>query len=493
MDLRKTLLLSAMAVVAGAAATPAAAAPWQRGFVIGHYVYGFYYGGRNGYEKAGEVEPGIDCAHGATQNFVYDNGSFDTAMALAPWYTPAQLKMVLYPAGKDTVKDFLPIRVQASRLAIAHRGYAQDIETYVNPWAAADPGEPEVTGKIAEGFDLDDNPKTGGFSSPDGRMGIDNALYRAWGCVMPYRGETATLHQRADSQMKLGLYTMVIRISGNQDPRNDSDATVEIGYSPDQIIKNAVSDPASNYSYRIFKGAEYSKLKAKITNGVVETDPVAELHAPTFGWFPDQMGDADFHRGRMRLVIDADNNMTGVIGGYRDWRDIYAQNTFAQDGAQQDNREHEDSVALYFALKRNADGMPDPKTGQNMGISTAYRITGVPAYVIDPDSPVGFSAKTLGRDGRGLGGIKLVRDAFRKGVASVQVQLAPPGHLGWDKGEGWRDRSGRGPGAPAAQNGALSPNGGILALPDGAEIARMFGEEEASASPARTPKLASAP
>ena len=32
---------------------------------------------------------------------------------------------------------------------------------------------------------------------------------------------------------------MVIRVSGNQDPMNDNDATVEIGYSPDKIVKDA--------------------------------------------------------------------------------------------------------------------------------------------------------------------------------------------------------------------------------------------------------------
>ena len=39
--------------------------------------------------------------------------------------------------------------------------------------------------------------------------------------------------------MQEGLYTMVIRVSGNQDPMNDDDATVEIGYSPDKIVKDA--------------------------------------------------------------------------------------------------------------------------------------------------------------------------------------------------------------------------------------------------------------
>jgi hypothetical protein len=51
----------------------------------------------------------------------------------------------------------------------------------VNPFAAEDTGQPEVTGRISDGLDLDNNSATG-FTSPDGRKGVDNNLYRAWGC-----------------------------------------------------------------------------------------------------------------------------------------------------------------------------------------------------------------------------------------------------------------------------------------------------------------------
>ena len=77
----------------------------------------------------------------------------------------------------------------------------------------------EVTGKIAEGFDLDGNPKTG-FTSPRGEKGIDNNLYRVMGCNMSYRGVPyrAYLSIRGNDKMLEGLYTMVMRLSGNQGP-----------------------------------------------------------------------------------------------------------------------------------------------------------------------------------------------------------------------------------------------------------------------------------
>ena len=51
-------------------------------------------------------------------------------------------------------------------------------------------------------------------------------------------------------------------------------------------------------------------------------------------------------------------------------------------------REHEDHVALYYALRRHADGMFNAKTGRYDGISSAYRMKLVPAFVVDPDKPM---------------------------------------------------------------------------------------------------------
>src|SRR6185503_16693427 len=146
--------------------------------------------------------------------------------------------------------------------------------SWVNPFTAPDPGMEEVRGKIAEGFDLDNNARTGGFVSPSGERGIDNSLYRAWGCGMAYRGMpySAYLSMRANDKMLEGLYTMVVRVSGKQDPLNDDDAVVEVGYSPDHVVKDAAGAVAPNYSFRIVKSTQYTRMKAKVRNGVVETE-----------------------------------------------------------------------------------------------------------------------------------------------------------------------------------------------------------------------------
>jgi hypothetical protein len=310
---------------------------------------------------------------------------------------------------------------------IAYRAYSRGIETYVNPWAADDPGQPQVTGRIGDGFNLDGKIKATDFVSPDGEKGVDNNLYRAWGCDAPWRGNgNATLDMRANDKMQEGLYTMVVRISGNKDPLNDPDTTVEIGYSPDKIVRDARSGVAMDYSYRILKSAQYTKLKAKIVNGVVETEQVEHLHMPRIAWFYDQTGDADFTNGRIRLKLSSSGlSGTGVIGGYRNWRDLYAEDTFAQDGGQQGIREHEDHVSLYYALRRNADGMFNAKTGKYDGISTAYRIRMTSAYVVDPDKPMDIPG--LAREEERKEAFEAIKANTMRGVETRVPQPVPPG------------------------------------------------------------------
>jgi hypothetical protein len=425
--MKERLLVSAMAFsIVGGTAMPVAAAPWTRGFVVGAYEYAFRYGGRPDYSRGSEIEPGVDCPHGSTIHLANPDQT-KIAMTRQKWRSQQEIDWITAPPGVDQTKTPGLTRRHIWARAMSYRGYKRGIETYVNPWATDDPGQPEVTSRIGDGFNLDGKIKANDFVSPDGEKGIDNNLYRAWGCDAPWRGNgNATLDMRANDKMQEGLFTMVIRVSGNQDPKNDSDATVEIGYSPDTIVKDARGGVTTDYSYRILPPAEYTKLKAKIKDGVVETEQVEHLHTPRIAWFYDQTGDTNFSKGKIRLNIAPDGRTaTGMIGGYRNWRDLYAENTFAQDGGQQGTREHEDAVALYYALRRNADGMLNPKTGKYDGISTAYRIKMSSAFVVDPDKPMGIP-KLVAEEGH-KAAFEGIKQAVIKGADTRIPQPVPPG------------------------------------------------------------------
>jgi hypothetical protein len=426
--MRRAQFLASVAAVAltGGGVAPAAAAPWVKGFVVGNYEYAFRYGGRADFSRGAEIEPGVDCPHGSSTHFAND-AQTKIAVARQKWRSQQEIDWIAKPPGLDEVRAPVLTRFWIWNRAIAYRGYKKEIETYVNPWATDDPGQPQVTSRIGDGFNLDGKVKAADFVSPDGEKGIDNNLYRAWGCDAPWRGNgNATLDLRANDKMQDGLYTMVIRISGNQDPMNDSDATMEIGYSPDRIVKDARGGIAVDYSYRILQSAQYTKLKAKIKNGVVETEQVEHLHTPRIAWFYDQTGDTNFTKGKIKLNLSADGlSGAGLIGGYRNWRDLYTENTFAQDGGQQGIREHEDHVALYYALRRNADGQFNPKTGKYDGISSVYRIKFSSAYVVDPDKPMDVPKLALEEDRKAA--FEAIKLATITGAETRTPQLVPPG------------------------------------------------------------------
>jgi hypothetical protein len=421
----KSLLFLFVAIVSMASVTvPAAARPWSRGFVISSYEYAFRYGGR-----PGGVNLGVDCPRGSTDHFA-SPAQIDAVLRRQKWRSPQEVDWVSSPPGVDQALVPGEARKGIWGRAISYRGYKRGIETYINPWAAEDTGQHEVTSSIAEGFNLDGKIGPRDFVSTDGEKGIDNALYRAWGCVAPLRGNPAFWLEFANDKMRAGLYTMVIRISGNQDPLNDKDATLEIGYSPDKIVLDARGAVAQDYSYRILTSGLYTKLRATVKNGIVESEQVDHLHTPRIANFYDHIGDTNFMHGRIRLNISLNGlNGIGVIGGYRSWRDVYAESivNFFTSAGSMDIIFHDDHVARYYALRRNADGMYNKKTGEYDGISAAYRVKLVSAFVVDSQEQM--EIPKLIRDAKSIRMRKVteeVKDHTLKGMAARIPQAVPP-------------------------------------------------------------------
>jgi hypothetical protein len=287
----------------------------------------------------------------------------------------------------------------------------------------------EVTGKIAEGFDLDNNPKTG-FISPTGKKGVDNNLYRVMGCGMAYRGKpySSYLGTRANDKMLEGLFGIVIRVSGTKDPMNDDNAVIEIGYTPERIIKDAAGKVVPDYSYRIAKATQYTKVNARIKNGVIQTDGGPDIRMPVFSWFENNRGEITFYKARLELSMNPDTSLVGMVGGYVDWRQYYGRDTFdtSSSAGTRETYYHENQLSKYYALKRNADGLPDPKTGQNMGISAAFRLTGVRAYVRDSSQPVAINEPLSSK------AAPVYRALFRKASMTATIIPDPPRRQGDD-------------------------------------------------------------
>jgi len=76
-------------------------------------------------------------------------------------------------------------------------------------------------------------------------------------------------------------------------------------------------------------------------------------------------------------------------------------------------------------LKRNADGMADSKTGEKMGISSTYRITAMPAYVVDSAKPLGVTI--IQAEEKRKDAFLAIREATIKSTKTRIVQGVPPG------------------------------------------------------------------
>ncbi|MBV9551110.1 MAG: hypothetical protein JO256_15690 [Alphaproteobacteria bacterium] len=333
-------------------------------------------------------------------------------MLSTPWRSAADIAELTKPAPQSIE----PYRLLAP--ALHSRGFTPGIDTYLNPFAAPDPGLPEVRASVAEGFDLDGNAATGGFASPDGVRGIDNALYRALGCLAAFRGAgEGSLSARANARMLEGLQTILIRLSGKTSPTRDDDVTVEIGSSPDKLVRNKAGDVLRDYSYRLTAS---TTLHGRIRNGILTTTPFSDLKTPDFAWSESNRGAVIFQRGRLRLTLAADGSASGLIGGYRDWRELYARLAFnvAVEGPFLEIPYHLNLIGIYYALQRNADADPDARNrNRNRAISIAYRLSALPAFAVDRAGPLSQpppSARILAE-----------RAAFLRATASRRITPSP--------------------------------------------------------------------
>src|SRR5689334_24280882 len=104
MVLKKQLMVCTAAIaLTGGTALPVAAAPWTRGYVVGAYEYAFRYGGRADFSRDGEIEPGVDCPHGASVHFAHEDRT-RVAIARQKWRSQQEIDWVTAPPGLDNVR-----------------------------------------------------------------------------------------------------------------------------------------------------------------------------------------------------------------------------------------------------------------------------------------------------------------------------------------------------------------------------------------------------
>jgi len=362
----KTFALSASALVA-AIALPAAAnaAAWSRQYVVEWLEPAFYHGGEPGVQTG----PGTDCPGGTWARPVWDK------VLTTKWRTHEEAKFYLDPENRPLLQRNMRFRGPNYE------------NVWEEPWKAPDYHMPVVSGDIAYGFDLDGKATTGGFHTKDGAVkGVDNGYYKVAGCWASYRGHPRSSQRGigTNNYMRDGLWTTTIVISGNQDPMNDSDATFAFYEGQETVTKDALAGLATDATFNIKPTLRTQSIfKVKIKDGVVETVAPSEFRMRDEGWNRSQPDQLRLVQGKLRFEMRADGTIDGLFGGYRDWKILYRKQ--AVNGRDTEMIQALDLPSFYYSLERHADWAPDPKTGKNTMISTAYRMRAVPAFVMTPD------------------------------------------------------------------------------------------------------------
>jgi hypothetical protein len=288
------------------------------------------------------------------------------------------------------INNFLDLSKFATTIPVAQmrgRLNGKPADVYANPESMPDPNIKLVEGPMGYGFNLDGKVKPGDFTDPDtGETGVKNQLYRVFGCINEVK--THTLTDRPPLQLNYWnvLYEQMpawlIEISGIEDPRNSPDVTVTITRAFEAPAKDSGGNVESNLTFTSDPNPRWQNtVHGRIKDGVITTDT---LDVNMLG-DPFWIQEFHFKQARLRLQIGPDGNLVGLLGGYHAWFPFYWQ--YGSEGWGVDATNNVDLPGFYYALKKTADADPDPKTGQNRMISSAWRIEAVPAFVVHETAP----------------------------------------------------------------------------------------------------------
>lgn len=363
-------IVCAGAIALGVSGT--AAAEWTKTYVVEWYEPAMYYGA-----SSGVTDPGTDCPKGT-------NPEPDWIQVLVKaGYSEEEARWLRHPQH--------PFRVPSNgQNQMAFRGKDR-ANVYIHPETTPDPGMTPVSGKIGEGFDLDGD-RTNGFTGPDGEKGIDNKFYKALGCWLTMRGppRLSSGALSKNDEMREGAWTVAVVVSGEgDDPMNDDSVRVGFYASDDRLVKDGNGDVARDYTFAIAPHKRYEALfDAKTVDGtIVSTKPAEEI------WMrdPSYTREVQVLQARVKLKMKPDGTLSGLLGGYRPWKDVYNGYVKAR-GSVIEQLTWVQLPSVWYALKRNADYSPSGPGGEKTHISFAMRVDAVPAFVMTPDGKAQVSS-----------------------------------------------------------------------------------------------------
>lgn len=280
----------------------------------------------------------------------------------------------LFPADGDVVRSEVDTRLKREGERF-HPTTSQDSFPFY-----------DAQGTTAYGVNLDGENGAEDFLSPEGEAGIDNQLHRAIGCIAIYRGPDGTFYHFSNLFMYGNAYNRwLIELTGVDDLSNDDDVTVTFYRGLDDLVTDAsgkgfVAGGTQRVDTRWGQSFVQS-VKGQIVDGELTTKPTEKTKFP---WsFPGIGGGFHIFRDFQLKLQLTPKTAEGVLAGYVDVEQYYHRlnrnwTTHHQSYGQLS------AASLYRAMKRLADGHPDPETGENTAISAAVNVVMHQVYIVNP-------------------------------------------------------------------------------------------------------------
>ena len=243
------------------------------------------------------------------------------------------------------------------------------------PSLVPDPGVKLAQGRFALGFNLDGEVEPDSFEHPESaERGIDNQMWRVLGCYDVYTIRRPVRPYNEDIAWDTALDSMpawLMSVTG-EDLDSDGEVTVTFNRALNVAMRDTHGGLLAGATYVVDPDPRsHSEFRGRIEDGILTIEP---------GDFAIQ-GESQFYAilrftsTQLRLKMHPDGSVSGIIGGYQPWKDYYHYLAIRGEGTAQ-----VDLPAVYYAMQREADGVPDPATGENTGMSAAYFIEAIPAF-----------------------------------------------------------------------------------------------------------------
>ena len=263
------------------------------------------------------------------------------------------------------------------------------------PTSVEDPPLKIVEGKYAYGLNLDGDttgaatPNTcahPNFTGLNGESGIDNQMYRLFGCNEAWRSYGHIENNANAHRLSSGLGMILIEITGIDDLRNDDQVTVSFYRGIGSFDLDSKGGVLPYASYEIDQQAGVPRygdaVSGSITDGVLQTQ-AADVHLPHYGnyqYLRQLIRDMQLH---MDLNATGDRT-TGMVYGYYGVDQIYS---YVRGMLTSFPIRHKFSCpAIFVAAHELADGHPDPDTGECTTLSSAFKFNAVRAFINHPDA-----------------------------------------------------------------------------------------------------------